>query len=355
MGWTTIGCNGQQGRMSDNCRRPRAGSPWRQTPNTALVAIVLVVLSGAVAPSMSCAQGYPQQRPIVLVVPFAPGGGTDSIARELARHLQGRLGQPVLVDNRGGAGGTIGAAYVAQAKPDGHTLLFVTSTFVTAAATERSLPYDVQKDFTPVAMLGRGPLLLVVNRDTGIASVRQLIDSARARPEALNFVSAGPGSINHLAGELFQQRTGIRMTHIPYKGSGPATMDLISGQAQVFFATVPTILGQVRGERVRLLATTGKARSTLFPDTPTVAETGVGQFSVDTWWGIVAPAGTQANIVATLAQAINEAGASEALRKRFADEGAEPFRGSPADFAAVLADELRNWRKVVHDSGIRLD
>ena len=325
----------------------------RRIARAALAAIV--VLFVGLAPAMVRAQSYPQQRPIMLVVPFASGGGTDSIARELARHLQGRLGQPVLVDNRGGAGGAIGASYVAQAKPDGHTLLFVTSTFVTAAATDRTLNYDVLKDFTPVALLGRGPLLLVVNRDTGIASVRQLIDAAKARPDALNFVSAGPGSINHLAGELFQQRTGTRMTHIPYKGSGPATIDLISGQAQVFFATVPTILGQVRGERVRLLATTGKTRSALFPGTPTVAEAGALQFSADTWWGVVAPAGTPAGVVATLAEAVNDAGAGEALRKRFADEGAEPFHGSPADFAAMLGDELRNWRKVVQDSGLKLD
>jgi tripartite-type tricarboxylate transporter receptor subunit TctC len=301
------------------------------------------------------AQGYPQQRPIMLVVPFAPGGGTDSIARELARHMQGRLGQSVVVDNRGGAGGAIGAGFVAQSKPDGYTLLFVTSTFVTAAATERSLPYDVLKDFTPIAMLGRGPLLLVVTPNIGITSVRQLIEVAKARPDTLNFVSAGPGSINHLSGELFMQRTGVRMTHIPYKGSGPATLDLISGQAQVFFATVPTILGQVRGDRVRLLATTGSVRSSLFPDTPTVAESGVGQFGVDTWWGVVGPAGLQSSIVATLNQAVNFSTASAALRKRFADEGAEPFRGRPAEFSAILADELKDWRKVVQDSGIKLD
>ncbi len=291
----------------------------------------------------------------MLIVPFAPGGGTDSIARELAKYLQGKLGQPVVVDNRGGAGGAIGAGFVAQAKPDGHTLLFVTSTFVTAAATERSLPYDVLKDFTPVAMLGRGPLLLVVNPTIGIASVKQLIDAAKARPDALNFVSAGPGSINHLSGELFMQRAGVRMTHIPYKGSGPATLDLISGQAQVFFATVPTILGQVRGERVRLLATTGKARSRLFPDVPTVAESGLGQYQVDTWWGLVGPAGLSPAIAAELNRAVNEATASEVLRKRFADEGAEAFRGSPAEFADALKEELRNWRKVVQDSGIKMD
>jgi tripartite-type tricarboxylate transporter receptor subunit TctC len=313
------------------------------------------LFAGVCLPQMVLAQGYPQQRPILLIVPFAPGGGTDSIARELAKYLQGKLGQSVVVDNRGGAGGAIGAAFVAQAKPDGHTLLFVTSTFVTAAATERSLPYDVLKDFTPIAMIGRGPLLLVVNPGIGIASVKQLIDAAKARPDALNFVSAGPGSINHLSGELFMQRAGVRMTHIPYKGSGPATLDLISGQAQVFFATVPTILGQVRGERVRLLATTGKTRSRLFPDAPTVAESGVGQFAVDTWWGMVGPAGMQPTVVTLLNQAVGEATAGDALRKRFADEGAEPFRGGPAEFADVLRDELRNWRKVVQDAGIKLD
>ena len=318
---------------------------------TAAAALLLF----ACLPMAASAQAYPQQRPIVIIVPFAPGGGTDSIARELAKYLQGKLGQPVVVDNRGGAGGAIGAGYVAQAKPDGHTLLFVTSTFVTAAATERSLPYDVLKDFTPIALLGRGPLLLVVNPTIGIASVKQLIDAAKARPDALNFVSAGPGSINHLSGELFMQRAGVRMTHIPYKGSGPATLDLISGQAQVFFATVPTILGQVRGERVRLLATTGKSRSRLFPDAPTVAESGVGQYNVDTWWGLVGPANLSPAIGAALNQAVNEATANELLRKRFADEGAEAFRGSPADFADALKEELRNWRKVVQDSGIKMD
>ena len=329
--------------------------PSAANPRGLFRALVFAVLLPVCLPLVARAQGYPQPRPILMVVPFAPGGGTDSIARELARHLQGRLGQSVVVDNRGGAGGAIGAAFVAQAKPDGHTLLFVTSTFVTAAATERSLPYDVLKDFAPIAMLGRGPLLLVVNPGTGIASVKQLIEAAKARPEALNFVSAGPGSINHLSGELFMQRAGVRMTHIPYKGSGPATLDLISGQAQVFFATVPTILGQVRGERVRLLATTGKTRSRLFPESPTVAESGVSQFNVDTWWGIVGPAGLQSPAVTTLNQSVNEATAGEALRKRFADEGAEPFRGGPAEFAEVLRDELRNWRKVVQDSGIKLD
>jgi tripartite-type tricarboxylate transporter receptor subunit TctC len=306
------------------------------------------------APHAAHAQGWPQ-RPITLVVPFAPGGGTDSLGRELAKLLADELRQSVVVDNRGGAGGAIAAAQVAQSKPDGYTLLMVTSTFVTVAATDRKLAYDVQRDFAPIAMLGRGPLLLVVNNDIGVTSVAQLIAAAKAKPEAFNYVSAGPGSINHLAGELFVQRTGARMTHIPYKGSGPATIDLISGQAQVFFATVPTILGQVKGGKVRLVAATSARRSKLFPDVPTIEESGVKGYSVETWWGIVGPPGLPAEIVALLNRAINTAAAKPEMRQRFESEGAEQFAGTPEDLKRVLAEELEGWRRVVREGGLKLE
>lgn len=309
----------------------------------------------ALIPAVAHAQSFPQQRPITLVVPFAPGGGTDSISRELAKHLQDPLGTAVVVDNRGGAGGSIAAAQVAAAKPDGHTLLFVTSTFVTVAATDRKLSYDILKDFTPIAMLGRGPLLLVVNKDTGIATVAQLLDAAKKKPDSLNYVSAGQGSINHLAGELFVQRTGAKMTHIPYKGSGPAVLDLLGGNAQVFFATVPTILGQVKGDKVRLIASTSAKRTRLFPATPTIDESGVKGYNVETWWGVVGPAGMPHDVVRILNKAINDAAASEELRKRFENEGADPFSGSPVDLANVLKDELEGWRKVVREAGLKVD
>jgi tripartite-type tricarboxylate transporter receptor subunit TctC len=320
-----------------------------------MIAVRAIVLLLALFISAGAsAQPWPQ-RSVTLVVPFAPGGGTDSLARELAKILQEKLGQSFVVDNRGGAGGAIAAAQVAQAKPDGYTLLFVTSTFVTVAATDRKLPYDITKDFTPIAMLGRGPLLLVVNKDTGIASVAQLIDAAKKKPDSLNYVSAGPGSINHLAGELFAQRTGVKMTHIPYKGSGPATMDLIGGQAQVFFATVPTILGQVKGDKVRLIAATSATRAKLFPDVPTVGEGGVKDFAVETWWGIVGPAGLPPEIVRTLNKAINDAVAGDEMRRRFQTEGADPYSGSPADFGDALRKELESWRKVVREGGLKID
>jgi tripartite-type tricarboxylate transporter receptor subunit TctC len=320
--------------------------------NASFLAAALAL--AALLPVHAQAQGFPQ-KPVTIVVPFAAGGGTDALARELGKQLGDQFRQSVIIDNRGGAGGSIAAQAIAQAKPDGYTLLFVTSTFVTAAATDRKLSYDINRDFTPLAMLGRGPLLLVVNRQVGIESVAQLIEAARKSPDSLNYVSAGPGSINHLSGELFLQRTGIRMTHVPYKGSGPATMDLIGGQAQVFFATVPTILGQVKGDKVRLLATTGRDRSPLFPGVPTVMESGVKSFEVGTWWGIVGPKGMPADVVAFLNRAINEATASEAFRKRFADEGAERIAGTPAEFAASLRVELEDWRKVVHDAGIKIE
>ena len=318
-------------------------------------ALTIAAVLGSLLPSAAFAQSFPQNYPITFIVPFVAGAGTDAIARDVARYLQDKLGQTVIVDNRGGAGGTIAAQAVARAKPDGHTLLFVTSTFITSASIDRKLPYDVLKDFSPIAMLGRGPLLVVVNRDIGVTSVPQLIDRAKANPGALNFVSAGVGSINHLSGELFLQRTGTRMTHIPYRGSAPATVDLMSGQAQLFFATVPTMLGQVTGNTVRLIAVTSQQRSKLFPETPTVMEAGVRDFNVSTWWGLVGPPGLPPDVLAKLNAAVNDAATGEALVKRFAEEGAEPFRGSPTDFAQVLRSELETWQKVVKEGALKLE
>jgi tripartite-type tricarboxylate transporter receptor subunit TctC len=288
------------------------------------------------------------------VVPFAPGGGTDSIARDMARVLAEKLGQPVIVDNRGGGGGTIGGQSVARATPDGHTLLFATSTFITSAAAEASSPYDVIRDFAPVAMLGRGPLLVVTSKELGARSITHLRALAQARPQGLNYCSAGNGSINHLAGELFRQKAGVNLTHVPYKGSGPATLDLLAGRVQLFFATVPTILGQVREGKVDVLAVTGATPSALFPNIPTMAAAGVNDFNVTTWWGIVAPAGTPQSIVNQLNKAVNQAAGSEAVHGRLLKEGADPFSGTPADFQRTLTSELAMWRRVVKTAGLQL-
>jgi len=317
-----------------------------------LAALLAAAFAWFQAPA--AAQDWPA-RAITLVVPFAPGGGTDSIARDIARGLADKLPQPVVVDNRGGDGGAIAAAAVARAPADGLTLMFVTSTFVTHAAATPDLKYDVQKDFAPVALLGRGPLLVVAAKSLEVKTLQQLIALGRQKPGSLNYCSAGNGSINHLAGEMFRQKTAMPMTHVPYRGSGPATLDLIAGRVQVFFATVPTILPHVKEGRVELLAVTSRTRSTLFPDVPTVIESGVAGFDVSTWWGIVAPAGTPSAIVERLNALIGEVAAAPAVRNRLINEGATPYRGSPIDFRNTLAAELDGWRAVIKSSGIKLE
>lgn len=306
------------------------------------------------SPLLGLAQDYPR-RPVTLIVPFAAGGGTDSIARYLAKTLAEKFGQPVVVDNRGGGGGAVGATAVAKALPDGYTLLFATSTFLTHAASESGLQYEVARDFAPVAMLGRGPLMVVTSKDLGVRNIQQLLAVAASRPQGLDYCSAGNGSINHLAGELFRQKTQTQLTHVPYKGSGPATLDLLAGRVQLFFATVPTILPYVKDGRVDLLAITGAKRSDLFPEVPTVSEAGIAGFQISTWWGILAPAKTPVAIVKLLNAAINEAAAKDQIRTRLVNEGAELVRGSPADFGQSLVDELAMWRSVVKGAKLKLD
>lgn len=312
--------------------------------------MVLALLS----PLLGLAQDYPR-RPVTLIVPFAAGGGTDSIARDLAKTLAEKFGQPMVVDNRGGGGGAVGATAVAKALPDGYTLLFATSTFLTHAASESGLQYEVARDFAPVAMLGRGPLMVVTSKDLGVRNIKQLLAVAASRPQGLDYCSAGNGSINHLAGELFRQKTQTQLTHVPYKGSGPATLDLLAGRVQLFFATVPTILPYVKDGRVDLLAITGAKRSDLFPEVPTVSEAGIAGFQISTWWGILAPAKTPVAIVNLLNAAINEATAKDQIRTRLVNEGAELVRGSPADFGQSLVDELAMWRGVVKGAKLKLD
>jgi tripartite-type tricarboxylate transporter receptor subunit TctC len=300
------------------------------------------------------AKDFPN-KPINLVVPFAPGGGTDSIARDLAKNLTEQLGQTVIVDNRAGGGGAIGAQMVAKAEPDGHTLLFVTSTFITHAATENTLSYDVIKDFTPIAMIGRGPLMVVANSELGLSSIQDLVKYTKANPNGVNFCSAGQGSINHLAGELFKQKTNLEMTHVPYKGSGPATLDLLAGRVQVFFATMPTMLQYVKSNKVTLLAMTSDKRSSLFPQVPTVAESGVPGFNITTWWGVVAPAKLPPEILKKLNQEIRIASAKEPLKTRLVNEGATPFQTEPEEMQNLLEKELRMWRDLVKTAKIKVD
>ncbi len=312
--------------------------------------IAILVLAGITSVS---AASFPQ-KPIALIVPFAPGGGTDSIARDLSKTLSEKLGQPVVVDNRGGGGGSIGASMGSKATPDGYTLLFVTSTFVTHAATDESAGYNIEKDFSPVAMIGRGPLLVVTNKSVPAKTLSELIQFSNQTRD-VNYCSAGLGSINHLSGELFKQKTGANLTHIPYKGSGPATIDLLAGRVQVFFATIPTILPYVETDRVNVLAITSEKRSPLFPNVPTAAEAGVPGFNLSTWWGIVAPAGTPQAIVKRLNEAINDAASKDPLKSRLAKEGAQAYKVSPTEFQKILNNELKLWQSVVKSANIKIE
>lgn len=311
----------------------------------------LAVLAAFTLPA-GAEPAYPS-RPITLVVPFAAGGGTDSIARDIAKNMSDRLHQPVVIDNRGGAGGALGADIVAKARPDGYTLLFATSTFATNAAVEARLPYDPVKSFTPVAMIGRGPLLVVTSKQLGVQNVAQLISAAKARPDGLNFCSAGNGSINHLAGEMFRQKAGLTMTHVPFKGSGPATVELLAGRIDLFFATVPTILSYVRAGKVSVLAVTSAKRSPLFPNVPTIAEAGVPGLDITTWWGVLAPAQTPAPVIDALNRAINEAAAADPVKARLVQEGADSVRLTPAAFGLALNQELALWRGVASHPGMQ--
>lgn len=303
-------------------------------------------------PFAALAQDYPT-RAITLVVPYAAGGGTDNVARGLAKGMSEKLGQAVVVDNRGGGGGVIGSKLVAKADPDGYTLLFVSSSFVTHIATEERPSYDVVKDYTPVAMIGSAPLILVSHKSVGAKTVPELVAVSKKRPEGINFASSGPGTVLHLAGELFKQRTGANMTHVAYKGSGPATADLLAGRTQIFFTTIPAMVQHVKTGAVDLLGVTSNARSPLFPNVPTIAESGVPNYNITTWWGVMAPPNTPAPIIAKLNKVINELGASQAMKTRLASEGATSYTGTPAAFGAKLVSELGLWKEVAKASNLK--
>jgi len=315
-----------------------------------VLAWMMLVMALTLSP-WSSAQTYPKKS-ITLVVPFAPGGGTDSIARDLAKLLGDKLEVPVIVDNKGGAGGALGAQSVARASNDGHTLLFATSTLATNAALESNPAFDAEKDFAAVALIGRGPIVVVVSKELGVKSLEQLIALAKTHV-TLNYCSAGNGSINHLSAELFKQKTGVEMTHIPYKGSGPATLDLLAGRVQVFFSTVPTILPHIRQNSVELIAVTGAKRLALFPNTPTSLEAGIKDLDLSTWWGVLAPKGTPNAIVDKLNTAINAASAQEPLHARLVGEGASIENASAKEFQLQLGQEIRMWKSVVKSAGLK--
>jgi tripartite-type tricarboxylate transporter receptor subunit TctC len=294
-------------------------------------------------------------RTIKLIVPFAAGGSSDAVSRVIAQRMAASLGQSVVVENRAGAGGNIGADFVAKSKPDGYTLLFAAGSFAINVALYSKLPFDPVKDFEPVALICTVTGILVAHPSVPASSVQELIAIARAQPGRVNYASAGSGTVGHLAGELFKMTTKVDMTHVPYKGSNPALADLIGGQVQVMFANMPGTLQHVKAGRLRVLAVTTEQRSALLPDVPTIAESGLPGYKAATWFGVFAPAGTPRSIVARLNAEFEKALASEAVVELMKSEGAQPMGGPPERLRDFLRGEIDLWTPVVRASGAKAD
>ena len=315
-----------------------------------IAAAVLTVAAGTCQ-----AQAWPA-KPVRLIVPFAPGGGTDFVGRLLAQRLAGPLGQPVIVDNRPGAGGMIGADLAAKSAPDGYTLVLGSPGSLTINPNiQPRMPYDTLRDFAPVALATVSPFTLVVHPSLPVTSVQTLIALARARPGQLNYGSAGTGSVAHFSTEQFKSLTRVDLVHIPYKGSSPAVTDLISGQLQVMFENLPIILPHRKAGRLRALAVGTRARSAIVPDLPTMDEAGVRGYESSTSFGILAPAGTPAAIVERLNGEIARILASADVKERLTAMGLEPAGGAPSRYAAHLKDELAKYARIVKAAGIRLE
>lgn len=321
------------------------------------VALAFVGAALALGPAAgAAAQGgaYPV-KPIRLVVPFPPGAGTDTVARFVAQKLGDAMKATIVVDNRTGAGGAIGAAEAAKADPDGYTLLFVAGPFTTVAAASKNAAYDPVQQFTPVASIAVSPLVFVVNVDVPAKTMREFIALAKREPGKLNYGSAGPGSINHLALELMNARAGTVIVHIPYKGISPATQDLLSGQIQAMTGTVSATLPYIAEKKVRALAVTGARRAPLLPDVPTWQDEGVPDANVINYWGIVAPAGTPAAVVARLNAEVNRVLAQPDVRERLAREGAEIVAGPPERLGTIVRSDLEGWKKLIVDAKLSLE
>ena len=311
------------------------------------LALLLVLLAHSAA-----AQQYPS-RPMRVVVPFAPGGAVDLVARTVAPRLGEALGQPVVVDNRGGAGGTIGTDIVAKARPDGHTLLVASMGVAVNAVLYPKLPYDTLKDLAPVTTLGEQPNIVVVHPSLSARSVGELVTLARSRPGQISYASGGIGSNTHLATLLFLQMAGIEMLHVPYKGLGPAIADLVGGQVQLAVSNVSTALPHVKSGRLRLLAVTSARRFPLFPDTPTVDEAGVKGYESSGWYGMWGTAGTPSSVLAALHKAVTKILDTPAVKEQFGAQGLQPIPTSPEAFGKRLREEIRKWGPVVKASGAK--
>jgi tripartite-type tricarboxylate transporter receptor subunit TctC len=315
---------------------------------------VLLAAALALASAAAQAQTYPS-RPITLIVPFAAGGSNDLVARVIGKKLGEVWGQPVLIDNRGGAGGLIGSAAVATAPPDGYTLLLVSVTFTINPAVKKAMPFDTIRDFTPVAFIARSPLLVTASNKLPVKSARELLDLAKSKPGQITYASSGPGSINQIAAELIALSAGVKLLHVPYKGGAPGLNDLVGGHVDLYVSSLPQVLSLAKDGQARALAVTSARRTPLLPDVPTLEEAGIAGFDLSSWWGIVGPAGIPTNVVTALNTEIGKMLNSPELSTILANEGAEAATMTPQQFGNMMRLETERWIKVAHEANISID
>ncbi|MGE0314277.1 MAG: tripartite tricarboxylate transporter substrate binding protein [Lautropia sp.] len=317
-----------------------------------------LALLAAVAASCAAwqvrAETYPE-RPIKIIVPYGPGGSVDAIGRTLARELTQRLGQPVIVENKPGAGSNVGSTFVAKSAADGYTLLLTSPGNAIGVTLYKQVPYDVRKELTQVAVVGRAPGILLVKPSFPANDVKAFVDMAKKAPGKLNYGSGGSGSSEHLSGEMFKALAGIDLVHVPYKGGAAVVVDILSGQIEAFFTNQANVIGQIKAGAVKVLGVAATQRSSLLPDVPTFAEQGYPEQLVSVWWGVAAPAGTPAAILDRLNSEIREAGASEAMRKHLAGMGAESLSMTRAQANDFLEQEIVRWGKAVKSSNAQVN
>lgn len=309
---------------------------------------------GSFTVSVAHSQSYPT-RPIRLVVPYPPGGGTDIIARIVGQKLTENLGQQIIVDNRGGAGGTIGTDIVAKSVPDGYTILMAPTSHVINPSIYSKLPYDTVKDFVPITFAVSATILLVVHPSVPAKSVKELIALAKARPGQLNFGSAGNGTVFHLAAELFKRQAGIDMVHVPFKGGGPTIANLVAGQVSLAFETMLALSPFLKAGRVRALAVASAKRSSVMPELPTIAELGFPSIVAENWYGVYAPAGTSKAIISRLNTEIVKILRTQEVKERFQGLGTEVVASTPEELAEYIRTEIEKWSKTAKEAGARVD
>jgi tripartite-type tricarboxylate transporter receptor subunit TctC len=325
----------------------------REKPIVIKTGVFLAAALALASPAVR-AQTYPS-RQITLIIPFAVGGSNDIVGRAIGRKLTEVWGQPVVVENRSGAGGIIGSSTVAAAPPDGYTLLLVSSTFTINPAIKKSMPFDTVKDFTPVAFIARSPLLLTASNNLAVKSAKELLALAAAKPGQISYASAGPGSINQISAELIALSAGVKLMHVPYRGGAPALNDLVGGHVDVYVSSLPQVLQLAQKGQVKALAVTSAERTALLPDVPTLAESGIAGFDVWSWWGIVGPAGMPADVVHALNAEIGKMLNSPELSTFLSSEGAEAKAMTPREFGELMRAETERWTKVAHEAHISID